>query len=308
MPRLGVTSRGVPGQCELELVRLPRVANRAGGCRRAVEWRHRHRGMASRRQVRRNHRHHFIQRERPGRCDHDIIPEMMAVAECHQRLPVNRGDRLQRPGNRISQRMLAPQRAGNEVPDMICRRFLIHRDFLADDLALQTDLRFGKRGMPDHVRQHVREHRHQVRLTAAFVNGLVLRGAGVELAACVFDLEAELPRTSPRRSFKNHVLHEMRQSRRQVRLIAAARRDIDRQCRAFGIRHRCHGQAWAVRELPPFVDCLAHRKIASASAKSAGVVIFRFHPVDSTNFTRTPRISIADTSSVTASPCAATAA
>ncbi len=185
----------------------------------------------------------------------------------------------------MAERVVAPHRLGDQVADVIRRRLAIHRDFLADDFAFELDFSFGKGCVPDHVTQHIGEHWQQFRLAAALIDRLILGSAGVDLSTGVFDVET------------------------QFVFVAAAGRNVDRQRRTLRIPPRRHREARSVRELPPLVGCLVHDVCAisaSASARSAGVVIFKLGCSDSTNFTLTPVCWTAETSSVTANPRAAT--
>ena len=204
--------------------------------------------------------------------------------------------------------MVAPQRARNQISDVIGRAFAIHRDFLADDFAFECDIRLGKCGMPDHVAENIGKNRQLFRFSAGVIDGLVFAGAGIHLATGVFDLKTQCAGIAAGCAFEDHVLQEMRESCRLAMLIAAAGGDVDCQCGALGIRQGGQCQARAIGNSVPMVGCPAHgvgdcaANIAVASARSAGVVILRLGWSDSTNFTLTPSACTADTSSVTARP------
>ena len=159
---------------------------------------------------------------------------------------------------------------------MIGGRLLVHGDLLADDFAFQRDFRLGKGRVPDHVGQDVGEDRHQVGLAAAFVNGLILGSAGIELATRVFDFKAQFARAAALGAFEDHVFHEMGEACWVLGFIAAACRNVDGECGALGIGDSGYRQARPVGDLTPFVKGFAHDKRADASARSAGVVILWF--------------------------------
>jgi hypothetical protein len=102
-------------------------------------------------QVRDNCFRGLLQGEGAGDGDHGVPAEMLEVAEAGEGAAVDAGDALLRPGDRVAHRMRRPERGRNQVADVVRRAFAVHHDFLADHLAFEADLRFGKHRVPDQV-------------------------------------------------------------------------------------------------------------------------------------------------------------
>ena len=145
-------------------------------------------------------------RPRPRCCRH--VARVVVGGDVGHR---HRADHLRPADDRPAERVVAEDRAGEHVVDLVRGLVLVHRDLLDHDLALGVDVRIGR--PQHHVLEHV-ERALEVLVEEARVDrGRLLARAGVDLGPHPVEDLVDLERGEAVGALEQQVLEEVRDPR-----------------------------------------------------------------------------------------------
>jgi hypothetical protein len=145
--------------------------------------------------------------------------------------------------------LVAVQELLVETAEVVARRIEIHVHLLDDHALLALDLLLLEARVADHVDEHVERDGRVLGRAADVVARVLLAGERVELAANRVDLARDVLRgASTLRSLEEHVLGEVRDPVRLLRLVARAGREHQEARRRLHVRHRRGQDPHAVRQ------------------------------------------------------------
>jgi len=173
-------------------------------------------------------RDHVVVLDVAGHRDHDRRGSVVRAVELRHLVTGHRGDGLDGPGDRTSERGVLPEGLGREqVVHHVVGVVVVHRDLVEDDVALGVDVLGGDQGVGDHVAEHV--HRQvQVHVEDPCVEaGVLLGGEGVELAADGVQGHRDVHRRAAPRALEQHVLEEVGAAVQRLVLVGGPDPDPD---------------------------------------------------------------------------------
>ena len=162
-----------------------------------------------------------------------------AVEVAHERVARRALDRLLAADDVATERLVAPQELLVHAADEVARRVVVHVHLLDDHALLALDLLRREAGVAEHVDEDVERHVAVLGRALDVVDGVLLAGEGVELAADRVDRAGDLARARPPLGpLEEHVLGEVRDAARLGGLVAGA-----------GGEHDEHGDRLRVRQI-----------------------------------------------------------
>jgi hypothetical protein len=129
-----------------------------------------------------------------GRRDHDVGRRVTPSVEPVDLGPGHRGDRLLGARDEPAQRVVAVDRLGEDVVDLVTGLVLVHGDLFEDHAAFGLDVGRLEERVGHRVGQHVDREGEVVVEHPRVVAGVFLRGEGVGLAADRLDLGRDVQR------------------------------------------------------------------------------------------------------------------
>ncbi|KQM12703.1 hypothetical protein AOA80_00645 [Methanomassiliicoccales archaeon RumEn M1] len=125
-------------------------------------------------------------------------------------VPLRQGaHRGRRAGLRAPHGMVAPQRLGEQVVDVVVGIVLQHVDLLQDHVLLRGEAGGVQGRVEHHVGQYVLGHVHRLVEGAYLIAGDLLGGVAVHLSSRRLDLLRHLPGGAPRGPFEQHVFQHV---------------------------------------------------------------------------------------------------
>ena len=131
-----------------------------------------------------------------GRRDHEVPGDVVPPVEAVDRAACGGLDRVDRAEDRAAERVIGPQRLGEEVVHEVLGRVLVHVDLLEDHLPLGVEVRRTDHRVLQHVREVIDRQLQVAVEHARVVARVLLGGERVQVAADGVERLARCPARS----------------------------------------------------------------------------------------------------------------